>query len=87
LVKAPKTKDESKESKITLCEENPFRESLKQLLCITTLLLPANAVNAANPCQHALVLALDVSGSVNNEEYWLQIKRLPSAFYRTKYKT
>ena len=67
-----------------MCEKNPFHKFSKQLFCITTLLLPANAVNAAKPCRHALVLALDVSGSVNNEEYHLQIKGLSSALLSPK---
>ena len=67
-----------------MCEKCPFHEISKQLLCIITLLLPANAVNAAKPCRHALVLALDVSGSVNSEEYHLQIKGLSSALLSPK---
>lgn len=44
-----------------------------------TLVFYAPKAYAANACRHALVLALDVSGSVNEDEYALQTEGVASA--------
>lgn len=52
--------------------------------CIAVIALCCSAPAAASPCRHALVLALDVSGSVNDEEYRLQIDGLAAALLAPK---
>ena len=56
-----------------------LKACIAQITFAALFLLCGSVVAAAAPCRHALVLALDVSGSVNDDEYRLQMDGLAAA--------